>query len=293
MRRNYKQREVKMLGRDFANTTSAIGARALQKATLRPNEPNLGVMLGDGLNAYNEQKKYNAYVEQLTNEHPEDAAKIAMNPVAYEKMLQENAAAERDQQFKMDMLKAQLSNSLALENARNAHAVGLAKLAAQLKGNATDTQDTTEQDSYDLAQNAINQLYDVAQGDKIGVFTDWRRNHGLTGNEVEQEYGKISAAVAGIAPRAISKLKAAGVSGINSLPEFMTYIGLPANPTSQQIMGAIPMMAQIAGVENPIKGDNTETKTAKFFNFPKGNLKNAVGLQVGQKVGGYTIERID
>jgi hypothetical protein len=125
------------------------------------------------------------------------------------------------------------------------------------------------------------------------VFTDWRRNHGLTGNEVEQEYGKISAAVAGIAPRAISKLKAAGVSGINSLPEFMTYIGLPANPTSQQIMGAIPMMAQIAGVENPIKGDNTETKTAKFFNFPKGNLKNAVGLQVGQKVGGYTIERID
>lgn len=78
-----------------------------------------------------------AYADTLTQAHPEDAARIAVDPMAYAKMLEEKESAERDQQFKMDMLKAQFDNSLALENTRNANAVGLAKLAAQLKGNST------------------------------------------------------------------------------------------------------------------------------------------------------------
>lgn len=123
-----------MLGRDFASITSAIGARNLQPAAMKQNQPNLGVLLGEGLNAYNDMKKYNAYVEQLTKEHPEDAAKIAANPAAYEKMLQDNAAAERDQQYKMDILKAQNDYMAAREAQQHANAVGLAKLAAQLKG---------------------------------------------------------------------------------------------------------------------------------------------------------------
>jgi hypothetical protein len=229
-----------------------------------------------------EAARRQAYVDELTQAHPEDAAKIAANPEAYVKMMNDNAAAERDQQFKMDMLDKQFNNSIALQDRQYANAVGLAKLAAQLKGGGTEAQAQAEQESYDLAQNAINQLYDVAQENKIGVFTDWLRNHGLTGKGTEQEYGRISSAVAGLAPRAISKLKAAGVSGINSLPEFMTYIGLPQNPTSQQIMGAIPLMAQIAGVENPVK-DNAP-QTPKFFangnNTNSGTLSNGVTWRV-------------
>lgn len=271
-----------MLGRDFAGTTANIGLNGVQKAAIKPNQPNLGVMLGEGLKAYDDMKKYNAYVDALTNEHPEDAAKIAINPQAYEQMLNDNAAAERDQQFKMDQLKAQYDYMAARDAQQHANAVGLARLAAQLRGGGTEAQAQSEQESYDLAQNAINQLYDVAQENKIGVFTDWLRNHGLTGKGTEQEYGRISSAVAGLAPRAISKLKTAGVSGINSLPEFMTYIGLPQNPTSQQIMGAIPLMAQIAGVENPVK-DNAP-QTPKFFangnNTNSGTLSNGVTWRV-------------
>jgi hypothetical protein len=126
-----------MLGRDFAGTTANIGLNGVQKAAIKPNQPNLGVMFGDGLKAYDDMKKYNAYVDALTNEHPEDAAKIAMNPQAYEQMLRDNAAAERDQQFKMDMLDKQFNNSIALQDRQYANAVGLAKLAAELKGNGT------------------------------------------------------------------------------------------------------------------------------------------------------------
>lgn len=78
-----------------------------------------------------------AYINELTQAHPEAAAQIAADPAAYMKMLNDKEAAERDQQYKMDMLKAQFDNSLALENVRNSNAVGLAKLAAQLKGNGT------------------------------------------------------------------------------------------------------------------------------------------------------------
>lgn len=240
-------------------------------ALTRPEFRNMPTLdLGGALDNYTnardkslEAARRQAYVDELTAAHPDDAAQIAANPDAYVKMLNDNAAAERDQQYKMDILKAQLGNSLALENVRNANAMGLAKLAAELKtqeGTGIDKQALAEQESYDLAQNAINQLYDVAKENKIGVFTDRLRNIGLTGKATEQEYGRISSAIAGLAPKAISKLKAAGVSGVNSLPEFMTYVGLPQNPTSQQIMGALPLMAQIAGVENPVKTEVTQTQ---------------------------------
>lgn len=161
-----------MLGRDFANTTSAIGAKVLQKATLRPNEPNLGVMFGDGLNAYNEQKKYNAYVEQLTNEHPEDAAKIAMNPAAYEKMLQENAAAERDQQFKMDVLDKQFNNSVALADRQNANSIGLARIKQQLANQAASEERAARAAQLDEALNSgmiTQEQYNLAkQRDLLG-----------------------------------------------------------------------------------------------------------------------------
>lgn len=77
-----------------------------------------------------------AYADTLTQAHPEDATRIAVDPMAYAKMLEEKESAERDQQFKMDMLKAQFDNSLALENTRNANAVGLAKMRMDLENQA-------------------------------------------------------------------------------------------------------------------------------------------------------------
>lgn len=90
------------------------------------------------LEAEAEKQRRQAYVDELTEAHPEAAAQIAADPVAYAKMLQDNAAAERDQQFKMAQLAQQFNNSLALADRQHANSVGLAKLAAQLKA-----QDTT------------------------------------------------------------------------------------------------------------------------------------------------------
>lgn len=84
-----------------------------------------------------EAARRQAYVDELTAQHPEAAAQIAANPDAYAKMINDNAAAERDQQFKMDMLDKQFNNSIALQDKQHANAVGLAKLAAQLKANGT------------------------------------------------------------------------------------------------------------------------------------------------------------
>lgn len=78
-----------------------------------------------------------AAVDELTAAHPEAAAQIAADPAAYMKMLNDNQAAERDQQYKMDMLDKEFNNSIALQDRQHANAVSLAKLAAQLKENTT------------------------------------------------------------------------------------------------------------------------------------------------------------
>lgn len=261
-----------MLNRDFTNSTLNI-IRSTMPNIEAPIQPDWAGIIRQAGKDYNE----GALTRKMIDEHPEDEALIRQKGGSvYADMLKADAERAEERQWALDdrqaqrdfqreMLDAQTQRAFALENMRNQNERSLAEFKAGLDNLATAQADEEkaklEQESYDQAQNGINQLYDVAERNNIGVFTDWRRNHGLTGKETEQEYGRISSAVAAIAPRAISKLKAAGVSGINSLPEFMTYIGLPQNPTSQQIMGALPMMAQIAGVENPVKN-----KSLKEFN---------------------------
>ena len=72
-----------MLNRDFASGTSNIGMRAVAPAAIPANQPNLGLMLADGMKAYNEKKEYDkeqeklsAYATALKEQHPEDAARI-------------------------------------------------------------------------------------------------------------------------------------------------------------------------------------------------------------------------
>ena len=255
-----------MLNRDFSNSTLNI-IRATRPNIETPKQQDWGAMLdnaGNDMKTLNQNLADYSLTKQMIEEHPEDKARIRqMGGSAYADMLKEDElraekrqqelddiAAQRD--FQREMMDAQLKNSFALENLRNQNARGLAQFKAGLKGGTTTSPEQLEAQSREQAQSAINQLGEVAERNNIGVFTNWRREHGLTGKETEREYGRISSAVAGLAPRAISNLKAAGVSGINSLPEFMTYIGLPQNPTSEQIRGALPMMAQIAGVNNPL-----------------------------------------
>lgn len=98
-----------------------------------------------------------------------------------------------------------------------------------------------------VAQRGLEELQGIADRNNIGAATRWRNSKGLIGKETRQDLGKISGAIAAVAPMAISKLKEAGVSGINSLQEFMTYIGLPDNPTSQEIAGALPIIRNTLG----------------------------------------------
>ena len=105
--------------------------------------------------------------------------------------------------------------------------------------------------SEETARRGLAELQGVADRGNIGAWTRWRQGMGLLGDEAEQDLGKQSAALAAIAPAAISKLKEAGVSGVNSLPEFMTYVGLGEDPTSEQIAGALPIIANTLGFSDP------------------------------------------
>lgn len=105
--------------------------------------------------------------------------------------------------------------------------------------------------SEETARRGLAELQGVADRGNIGAWSRWRQGMGILGDEAEQDLGKQSAALAAIAPAAISKLKEAGVSGVNSLPEFMTYIGLGEDPTSEQIAGALPIIANTLGFSDP------------------------------------------
>lgn len=245
-----------------------------------------------GITDWDNGQKKQAYINALQTGDQEtiDKALANYNPEAYANVM--TAREERQQKlddlqaqrdFQREMLDAQTQRAFALENMRNQNARSLKEWELGLKGQA---EQEAEAQSQKQAQDSLNDLYDVASKGNIGAWTDWRVKHKLSGAETEQDLGRLSAAVAGIAPRAIAKLKAAGVSGINTKGEFLQYIGLPEKPTSEQIMGAIPMMAQIAGVENPIP-----EKSLKQFN----NSTNAPMLDVGATQNfnnGFSVTRV-
>ena len=115
------------------------------------------------------RQKMNAYIDYISQKHPEDAPRIALDPMGYMAMLDDNAKAERDQQYKLDYLAKQ-----------NANAVGLAKLAAQLKGDeeyitnamknvaAMVRSGIPEQDAWKLYYSGQNNTLDVSQLGKKG-----------------------------------------------------------------------------------------------------------------------------
>lgn len=132
---------------------------------------------------------------------------------------------------------------VAFQNAR----LGLEreKLAAAQKGQQEDPAVAAR-----TQQTLNDSLDDLQQLADSGDLTTWgyRRAAAGFGSESHRNAtGKMKAAIAGIAPVAISRLKEAGVSGINTLGEFFNYVGLPENPTSEELAGALPRIKATLG----------------------------------------------
>lgn len=121
------------------------------------------------------------------------------------------------------------------------------------KAQEEQIKEETKQKTLNDAQMGVNLLKDVADSDVLG------KAQGVTSwfdDDVQKAQGRVSSAIAALAPTAIQRLKDAGVSGVNTLGEFMTYVGLPEKPTSQQIAGALPQIASIVGVQDPYGNKN-------------------------------------
>lgn len=127
-----------MLGRDFAGTSANIGLGAMQKAMLKPNEPNLGVMLANGIKAYDNNQKKQAYVDALQG-GDQDAINKAWadyDADGYAQYLQNKEATQTDFANKLAMLDKENEYATGLENLQNSNAYGLAKFRAGLQEQA-------------------------------------------------------------------------------------------------------------------------------------------------------------
>jgi hypothetical protein len=178
----------------------------------------------------------------------------------YADALQKTADLETEKQ---DAWEAQQEAAKALEQARKQMRLdaeqanidlmreGAAKEIAQIKaggnGLVNINMGANGETPVDTAQMGLDTLQDIADRDSVGAWTRFRKGLKLTSDQEERDLGAISSSIAAIAPEAISKLKAAGVSGINTMAEFLTYLGLPENPTSQEIAGALPQISAIIG----------------------------------------------
>ena len=118
----------------------------------------------DARDAADKRAERQAYIDALTEQHPEDAARIAADPLGYVAMLDENKKAERDYNYRV-----------ALQDLENKNKIGLAKLAAQLKGGDADITNAIknvaamvrsgipEQDAWKLYYGGQNSTLDVSQ----------------------------------------------------------------------------------------------------------------------------------
>lgn len=167
---------------------------------------------------------------------------------------EDSLAAQKQQ--REDAL-AQQKHSWEVEDRDAGYQHDMAKFLATYQQNQNKEQEALDKaaqakaQSEETARRGLAELQGVADRGNIGAWTRWRQGMGILGDEAEQDLGKQSAALAAIAPAAISKLKEAGVSGVNSLPEFMTYVGLGEDPTSEQIAGALPIISNTLGFSDP------------------------------------------
>lgn len=181
----------------------------------------------------------------------------------------ENKLADALEQYRREDEVAQRQRNWALDDRkdlwdREDQIAENAAAAAQKKYEDEQAQQQAiSEQSRDVALRGLAELQGIAARNSIGALTRFGNSIGFIKDKTRQDLGKISAAVAAIAPMAIERLKSAGVSGINSLPEFLTYVGLPENPTSQEIAGALPLIRQTLGL------DPTQTDKSKLDGYNK------------------------
>ena len=248
-----------MLNRNYADTIANIANKSASLITPPKNENYIAIMrqAGEDYQKGKQLQADNAFTEEMVKLHPEDEAKIRqMGGRAYADVMQgrEWQLADADTQFARQKELAQMNfgNQLALENVRNQHAIGLKKLSNALK-NQTD--DAALEKSRANAQLGLDLLGEVARDDKIKstkLGQLWNKYGNAT--DVDTERGKITSAIAAIAPAVIAEAKKSGASQINTLGEVMTYLGLPDvdKTNSATVRGALQGIADRLGLRNPL-----------------------------------------
>lgn len=112
-----------MIGGNYAGTTAQIGLGALRRAAIPQNQPNLGVLMGEAIGAYNKKKenedllnKQQAYADALKSGDQEAIknAWIDLDASGYADYANKQAETEAQRQFQRDLLRDKLNNDFAL-----------------------------------------------------------------------------------------------------------------------------------------------------------------------------------
>lgn len=132
-----------MLNKDYAGATARIGANTIQRAAIPQNQLNWGLMLAQGINAYNDKKAYDAeqeklgaYSAALKEAHPEDAARIdAMGALEAGAYYDNLAKEQQKRQWALEDMarKEQFERSMAM--LRHKNALATAQYKASQDGN--------------------------------------------------------------------------------------------------------------------------------------------------------------
>lgn len=227
--------------------------------------PYVGKNPNDLVGTFLESKRRSALVKAMDSgdESAIEKAAIEYDPRFFDGIRRIKAARELaniNHERQKELLDIKNQYDVTDFDRRAALAEKIAQIKAGGNGLVNINMGANGEPAVDTAQMGIDTLKDIADRDSIGAWTRFRKGLKLTTDQEEKDLGAISSAIAAIAPQAISKLKAAGVSGINTMAEFLTYLGLPENPTSQEIAGALPQISAIIG-----KGGDAQTPQTKEY----------------------------
>lgn len=174
-----------------------------------------------------------------------DKAALAADPAAFyanrlaqaqRQQQRDWAVADREQQHQWDLEKLEKMNQNAL---------GLAKAKAMMDSGQNGQQSAN---ALNDAIVGVNTLQEVADAGRIGNWTRARQKINATSDAQDMDLGKLSTGISQLVPFIMQKAKDAGVSGINTQGEAMLYLGLPENPTSLELKGALPKIRQRLGL---------------------------------------------
>lgn len=247
-----------MLNRDFARTSRDIGRvnMVIDQPHIKEQE-DWGQVMSKFLTDYKNQTNENELKSALQSGDEEaiNKAAAAYDPKGFYDAMQKIKASREasDLEFERQKELLGIKNQYDIDAAEKTAA--LAREIAQIKAGGNGLVNINMGDNgengLDTAQMGLDVLKGVGDDNRVGAWTRLRRDLKLTSDQEEKDLGAITSAIGAIAPQAIAKLKAAGVSGVNTLGEFMTYVGLPEKPISTEIVGALPQIAAILGKPNP------------------------------------------